>query len=647
MGVTSRNLIAAILSLVMTPHARADDLPPLPTEIKPKPTNSGQKQAVKPSISASKATKRNPTERQLPVEESETDQKGEDDFPPSTGTKASLTDAGPLNAESPSPEQVKSLRMETAERLAKLPKKDDKDSTAAIRALRELVEERLNWLDDWEKAVKDRTAAENPEQTPEKSAAEWKADLERITSSLSQTAKDPDSLLPKSFRKLSAEVSDAIRDEMKQTIDSAQNELKEWSSKREQARANPSRKDGGDLATLRSTRDQTFRRVSGLKARGLEREAAVNQAKNPEARDLAREKLLNFQWESRVENERLRGQEARLALETKRADLAALNLQRIDAHVLLSQKTLDRMKVRYGSLAARQERELQTAAVKEKSIAKNSDDPLERYRAKRTSELLELEAKVLKSESALSIDPSPSLEEQKAKTSHAETDFVNVKKLLEDGKVSHLDALRLNNDFRRIGTERATIVRNELAIASNRLTLAENVLSGVELDLINDARDDRYELDSLVQTLPRSLHPRANVIFDEIELKHTAFLVRERDALQKLADRAEQTHDQILKRIDIIDDHFGFIRTHMFWVRDEEPVGPQTLTQARREGRQLGRAGVEIAGLALDPKSWGRVSPEFMVAAFGLVVFPWPFHRARKALRSLAGGRPAAPSPKI
>lgn len=647
MGLTSKRSIAAIILLGIATQSQADDLPPLPTGVKPKAVLPSRKPiqlpAPAPSNASDSRSSSKPASKESPKTDSEAQGGGSSTTKSDDSSKKPTTDSATVA----DMESFKGLQRETSERLAKLPKSDDKDATAVTKALREILEERLNWLDTWEKSVKELTAAENPDQTPEKQASEWKADLERISSSLSQTVKDPDSLLPKLFRNLPAEIPDATRNELKETIDSAQNELKEWSSKREEARAKPSSKDGNDLATLRSNRDQTFRRVSGLKPRGLEREMALSQAKAPETRDLAREKLLNFQWESRAETERLRAQEARLALETKWADLAALNLQVLDAHVLLSQKMLDRMKVRYSTLTARQERELQTAAVKEKSRAKNSDDPIERFRAKRTSELLELEARALKSEAALSIDESPSLEEQKAKTNHAETDFANVKKLLDDGKVSHLDALRLNNDFRRIGAERAAIVRHELAIAANRLTIAENALSSVELDLINDARDDRYELDGLLQTLPKSLHPQAINLFEEIELKHTALLTKQRDSLQKLASRAEQTHEQVLKRLRVLDDHFGFIRTHMFWVRDEEPLGPQTLIQAQREGKQLGRAGVILLRLAVGPKSWGRISPEFLVAAFGLMVFPWPFYRARKALRSLAGGRSIIPASQV
>ena len=70
------------------------------------------------------------------------------------------------------------------------------------------------------------------------------------------------------------------------------------------------------------------------------------------------------------------------------------------------------------------------------------------------AELLSLKALVIRSEQDLVISPSPAYEEQKTLADHADFDFANIKELLDDGKVSRLDAIRLNNEFRRIGPER-------------------------------------------------------------------------------------------------------------------------------------------------------------------------------------------------
>lgn len=566
-------------------------------------------------------------------------------LPRGNGTAPAGTPTSPvLSPEplpAPDPANAGSVRAETAERLKTIPADHDKAATAATKALREVLEERIGWLDAWDQAVKERRAAEDPNPSPEKQGAEWKAELERIKALLDQAPGPPDSLLPVSFRVPPSHVTDAARAEMKDAIDAAQADLKDWSAKLEQFRSDHARKPGGALAAIRAGRDKTFQLVAGVKARNLERAAASSEAKNADARALARETRLNGHWEARVQMERLRGQEALLALETRRSELAGLNKERLEAHVTLDRRTLERMSATYRALAARQEHDLRQAAVIEQTRARASDDPVERYRAKRAADLLELEAKVLANENALATNPSPSLEDERTLADRAETDFTNIKHLLDDGRVSHLDALRLSNDFRRIGPERSWIIRHEQAVTSDRLTAAENALSTVELELINDARDDRFELDNLLERLPRAQHPKAVALFEDFERKHQGLLLRRRAALERLASRAEQTHDEVLRRLRILDDHFGFIRTHLFWVRDEEPVGPATLEQSQRELRQLARASLRIAEEVADRSAWGRLSPEFLAASVGLLVLPWPLHRLRKTYRPPGDPAPA------
>ena len=182
--------------------------------------------------------------------------------------------------------------------------------------IRELLAERLRWLDEWDKAVKARDDAEHPEPSPERLAAEGKADLERVRALLDQSAKDPDALLTGSFRHPAAQVTDAIRSEMKEAIDTATNEQKDGKEKQEKIRSDSSKRSN-PLAALRAERDKIHQRVATLKARNAEREAALEAAKSPEARELARERLVNFRWESRVESERLPAQEALMALESQ------------------------------------------------------------------------------------------------------------------------------------------------------------------------------------------------------------------------------------------------------------------------------------------------------------------------------------------
>jgi hypothetical protein len=593
--------------------AKGDELPRVPVVVRPvDPPIESPSKTVEPA-----ATKSN---SEAP--------KPEKAAPAPAESKESATGAEPAEPD------AATLRAATSERLGKLPKADDKSATSASKKLRDVLEDRLKWLDEWDKAVKERLAAESPEPNPAKQAAKWKTELEQASASLAQTVKEPETVLPPAFRKLPAIVPESQRLEMKESIDTAQGDLKEASSQLERARAATVGKDSTGLAAMRAARDQTYKRVAGLKARSVETEAAVNLAKTPEARDLAQEKLINFQWESRAEVERLRALESQLTLEAKRSDVSGLHLQLLDAQVKLAQATLDSMKTRYRSMTQKQESELQSAAAKEKSRAEKVEDPLEHFRAQRNAELLELEARVTRNESALTTGTPPLRDEQKQLADRAETDLAEIKKLLDDGEISHLDAIRLNNDFRRIGAERASIVRKELVITESRLALAANALGTVELDLINADRDDRFELENLLEKLPKSDQARAYTVCDELEKRHRGLLGRRREALKKLAARAEETHEEVLRRLRILDDHFGFIRTHMFWVRDDEPFGIATVEDAERELRQISRASIKIFTGAVDAKGWGRISPEFLVSALGLVLLPWPLRRLRRALRS-------------
>lgn len=189
-------------------------------------------------------------------------------------------------------------------------------------------------------------------------------------------------------------------------------------------------------------------------------------------------------------------------------------------------------------------------------------------------------------------------------------------------------------------------MRDELAVITDRLTRNENGLSEVELELIYDARDDRTELDALRERLPQASHPLAMKIFEDFERKHTELLNRRRDGLEKLTLRASNTEEQIQRRLQILEDHFNFIRANLFWVRDEEPVGFGTLVRARRELPLFTKSVARIIAEGAERRNWGSVSPEFLAACVGLLILPWPLYRLRRSLRLLAGpslaARPAA-----
>ena len=184
------------------------------------------------------------------------------------------------------------------------------------------------------------------------------------------------------------------------------------------------------------------------------------------------------------------------------------------------------------------------------------------FRARRTAELLALEALVLKSEQALVISPPPSYEEQKTLADHADFDFANIKELLDDGNVSRLDAIRLNNEFRRIGPERDRLLKNEMAQVEAQLQFYENALTNVELELLQDSLHDRFEHDLLRERLAvvavgRGGGPGSRAR-DEAPVASDATPARPREAH---ATGASHTLVQVTRRLGILDREYGFIRT--------------------------------------------------------------------------------------
>ena len=158
--------------------------------------------------------------------------------------------------------------------------------------------------------------------------------------------------------------------------------------------------------------------------------------------------------------------------------------------------------------------------------------------------------------------------------------------------------------------------------------------------MVYDGRDDRFELDNLLERLPKPDHPKLIAIFEDCEREHLNLLNRRQLALEKLATRAEETHDQVLKRLRILDEHFGFIRTHIFWVRDEEPVSALTFSQANREAFLVARSLIRLIAEFGDRSLWGRFSPEFIISAMSVVVLPWPLRRLSRYGRLRCEGEP-------
>ena len=560
--------------------------------------------------------------------------------PPAPAAAATPAPALPPAAEAiadpeATPIDTAQMRAELTEKLKESTDKTGKDGSPAMpKPLRDLLEERLKLLGEWDKAYKSRQEAEHPKKSPEQQISEIKAELARVQSTLDKSAKDTSIILPAAFRQPAKDLG-AVSAEMKECIDAAKAELKDWKNKFEKIRsAEASRTTTSSIAALRNQRDKLQQSVASLAPRRKEIEAAVTEAKSPDEQALANERLATFELESKVEVERLLGQEARISLEMKRISLPDLEKKTCEAHIELTSKSLSLMQAKYQALANVVEQNLKKNADVEQDIAARSNDPLVKYQARCKAQLLELQAQVVKHENVLASSISPSPEEQRILGDRAVTDFQSIKQLLDDGRISHLDAMRFNNDFRRIRPERARIVSRELATAEALQAHFENLLSSVELELLQDQRIDQYEHETLLEQLPPEKHGKAKALFAEIDKQHLELLNKNRAILMRLAARAEQTQKEIVRRLDILDEQYGFIRTHIFWVRDQEPLGFSTLLQAQR-GTYVIFKGLFRLALELGDRSlWGRISAEFVTATAFLAILPWPFFRLRQFLRA-------------
>ncbi len=543
---------------------------------------------------------------------------------------ARTTTASPFNAN-----ELVPLRAELDKQLNDLSQINEKDLTPTQKTLREVWKERVQLLDEWEKATRGRLAVENPKSSPERETADRRADLDRAQSKLELLKKTPESVLPDSFKAISEKVDDANLLEMREAIEAAKLVLNEKTIECEKLRAEPAARTAS-LADFRAARDKLHTQIIELPTRRVQYESAIVKAANEDARKIAREHYVNLKCESGLAAERLAMTEGYIALEGRRAATCTLANQAAQANLALAIATVELLTERYKRVAERQKADLTRAAKKEEKRAQTADDPLEKFKALRTADLLSLQALILEDDKALSTSPTLSLEEQKGLADRAEADFASLKLVVKENKVGGIVALRLNNDFRRISRERAIILRNDFTQSSAANTFYENALTEAELSYFNDARDDRFERDAFIQTLPEARHAAANAMIDDIEKKHKDLLTKRKDVLGKLLVRAEETHNQVTRHLRILDEHYTFIRTNIFWVRDSEPLGPATAVQVRREtGRLLASMG-RLAADPFDRSQWTQVSVEFGIGVVGMLAFPWIIIQARKSLKAMS-----------
>ena len=415
-------------------------------------------------------------------------------------------------------------------------------------------------------------------------------------------------------------------------METVQSDLKECQNRFQSHRTERNRADSKQK-TLQSERDSLEQQAAILEAAGREQDSTSRGAMTSETQLLVRERQTNSVLATQVVTLRLKIAEKKLAAELARADLRTLSQDILEAHIQLSRKVLDQMQLRYREAAGLQEQALKQAAERQESSARLSADPLDQYRANRQAEILELEARVIKNEQALAGGTTPSLEEQQSLADRAEADFAQIRQLLDDGNVSRLDALRLNNDFRRIGPERDRILRNELTPIETQLQYYENVLTNIELELIEDSMTDQFEHDGVLEKLSAQRQSQARSEFAEFASSRKTLLKRQKVVLVKLVARASETLVQVTRRLHVLEQEYAFIRTHIFWVRDQEPLGLATVQRLGRELKRLASGAFTLLEETSNRKLWRQASGEFLTAAAAAVILPLGLFRLRRLLR--------------
>ena len=154
----------------------------------------------------------------------------------------------------------------------------------------------------------------------------------------------------------------------------------------------------------------------------------------------------------------------------------------------------------------------------------------------------------------------------------------------------------------------------------------------MEIELLQDSLHDHFEQDLLRERLTRTRWAEGEAMMRDFERKHWSLLLRRKRALEKLCERASHTLVQVTRRLNILDREYGFIRTNIFWVRDQEAIGLLTLKQAIRESEVVVRGLLRLVRETLNPTLWGRPSAEFVVTVLASMMLPIGLVRLRRTL---------------
>ncbi len=550
-------------------------------------------------------------------------------------------DEAPFGQAAPADTEVQQHRAEVTGKLRALTETADAKAAGQAKAdprvttLKEIFKARLQLLDLHDSTAALLKGAENPEPTPEAEAAALKLSTERSRAAIEKSVADPHSLLPEAFRTPETPTTEKQLAEMMEAVTAAQEAVDALKKALDDPADTPEKKPANPIAQARERREKARQTIAVLQKRIGESEAALANLAADEDRETACERLLNLKWELRVETLRLREADVRFTLETKRAELADARDEATKLDLEISRKRLEAMRQAHRHRVELQRTDLKKASATESARAQHTADPLERFRALRSKELLDEQALLQERELELAATPAVSLSDQTGKAEKAAEDFKRLKALVTGKRSTGLVAQRLNNSYRKLVPERAAIQRNELAMISGQLTRYENELTVVELDQLNETRGHHTLRDELLQALPTDRKAQALAILEDCERKQEEILDRRRRVLSELVDRADQTRQQVLLRLQILDDQYGFVRTHLFWVRDSPPLSRATIDAAQVEAAELTHALVVISAQPWSWAYWQKVTTDFVWASVGLVLSPWVLYRVRRGLRNL------------
>ena len=547
-----------------------------------------------------------------------------------------------------SPEKAEALRADVEARLKALAPtseggeaKADADPAAklAAKALSDILEDRRRRLDDYDKLNKELAGLAAPEDDPERKLAEAKSELADLKGRQEQPI---ETLLPPLFVQ-EGPIDEAGRAQMKEAIEATAKEVKDYRDKINSTPVDPEKEAKGSLAALRADRDRISQAIAAIKAR-TDGRADDPAPRSAAERKLAEERDVNLRIEAAVENLRLQVVEKKIVRTAKHAEFVTLERQRWGVRIKIGDKILTPMRERYKRLAEADERDLQRKAQAEQVKADRARDPIERYKAERLAELLDLKASVVKAQQATVAPIKPSLEEMSSQANRAQFNFQRIKNLIEESELSRVDVLTINADYRRLEPERKRIRREERDVVDKRLRDYTNMLTTVELNQIEDRLLDQIDLDDLLDKLPPGRHEEATAAWRELEELHSKLLAERREALKTLVSREQEVLAEIDRRLAILDDESSFVRTHLFWVRDQDPISLTTVGLAAGELRRLTRATLGLAGETMATGAWKKPGPDFLAASALVLALPLGIVRARRALkRRLAQCLPAPP----